>query len=146
MKGLCGTMAGVDYEAIIRHYLIELWKLGNLSIIDEVTTPGYARYTAPGAPPLDRAGQKARVAAFRESFPDLDFTPEAFVIQGDTVAFRLLGKATHRGTFQGMAPTGRPVNIVSIDIVRFENDKMAEHWGARDDWAILRQLGATLAP
>jgi predicted ester cyclase len=85
------------------------------------------------------------VAAFRAAFPDLEFIPEAFVIQGDTVAFRLLGRATHHGSFQGIAPTRRPVTIVSIDIVRFEGDKMAEHWGARDDWALLKQIGARLA-
>jgi hypothetical protein len=145
MKGWRGMMTGIDYEAIIRRYLIELWKLGNLNIIDEVTTPSYARYIAPGAPPLDREGQKARVAAFRAAFPDLEFIPETFVIQGDTVAFRLVGRATHHGSFQGIAPTRRPVTIVSIDIVRFEGDKMAEHWGARDDWAILKQIGARLA-
>jgi predicted ester cyclase len=71
--------------------------------------------------------------------------PQAFVVQGEMVAFRVVGTATHRGTFQGIAPTGRAVTMVSIDIVRFEGDRMAEHWGARDDWAILQQLGARLA-
>jgi predicted ester cyclase len=56
-----------------------------------------------------------------------------------------VGTATHRGPFQGIAPTGRPVTIVSMDLVRFEGEKMAEHWGARDDWSILRQIGARLA-
>ncbi|HEV2237489.1 MAG TPA: ester cyclase [Ktedonobacterales bacterium] len=137
--------AGPDYEAILRRYIRELWQRGNLAIIDELTTPDYKRYAAPGAPPLDRAGHKERVVAFREAFPDLAWAPQAFVIQGVMVAFHLVGTATHRGTFQGVAATGRPVTMVSIDIVRFDGDKMAEHWGARDDWSILRQLGARLA-
>jgi predicted ester cyclase len=145
MKGWPEPMAGPDFEAILRRYITELWQRGNLSIVDEVTTPDYKRFIAPGAPPLDREGQKARVAAFREAFPDLVWSPEAFVIQGETVAFRLVGSATHRGTFQGVAATGRPVTFVSIDVVRFAGDKLAEHWGVRDDWAILRQIGARLA-
>jgi predicted ester cyclase len=138
-------LSGVEYEAIIRRYLYELWSQGNLSIIDEVTTPAYVRHTTPGALPLDREGQEARALALRAAFPDLEIVPEAFVPQGDTIAFRMVGTATHRGPFQGLEPTGRRVTMAFIDIVRFEGDKMAEHWGVRDDWAISRQLGATLA-
>jgi hypothetical protein len=138
-------MPDIDYEAIIRRYLHELWNRGNLGIIDEATTTTYLRHTAPGAPPLDREGQKARATVLRSAFPDLDIVPEAFVTQGDMVAFRMVGTATHLGPFQGLAPTGRRVMMAFIDIVRFEGDRMAEHWGVRDDWAILRQLGATLA-
>ena len=62
-------MAVIDYETIIRRYLRELWLVGNLCVIDEVTVPNYMRHTSPGTPPLDREGQKARVLVFTLSLP-----------------------------------------------------------------------------
>ena len=41
----------------------------------------------------------------------------------------------------GIPPTGRQVAYDYVHIVRFENGRVVEHWGVRDDMTLMRQLG-----
>jgi predicted ester cyclase len=41
----------------------------------------------------------------------------------------------------GIPPTGKRVQVSSIDIIRFEDGKAAEHWGETDVMAMMQQLG-----
>ena len=43
----------------------------------------------------------------------------------------------------GMPPSGRPVEVRLIDIMRFDDAGLiAEHWGVVDMLSLLQQLGA----
>jgi predicted ester cyclase len=39
-------------------------------------------------------------------------------------------------------PTGKPIAIDVIDICRYADGKLVEHWGVPDRMAILEQIGA----
>ena len=69
----------------------------------------------------------------REGFPDLRITVEDVVAEGDRVAARVVMRGTHRGEFQGIAPTGKRVEVKAIDMFRISNGKIVEHWGHADD-------------
>jgi len=49
---------------------------------------------------------------------------------------------THEGEFQGIAATGRKVEVRGVQIGRFENAQIVERWGSTDELAIMSQLGA----
>jgi predicted ester cyclase len=78
---------------------------------------------------------------FRSAFPDLHVEIEDVVAEGDTVATRVTMTATHRGAFLGVAPTGRRVRYEGMDILRFREGKMVEHWTVTDDLGLMQQLG-----
>ena len=82
----------------------------------------------------------------RTAFPDLRFTIEELVAEGDMVAGRLTMSGTHEGPLMGMPPTGRPVRQDHMHCVRFEGGKAVEHWGVRDDLGMMRQLGVVAGP
>jgi steroid delta-isomerase-like uncharacterized protein len=69
----------------------------------------------------------------REGFPDLGITIEDVMAEGDRVAARIVMRGTHRGEFQGIAPTGKPVEVKAMDMFRIANGKIVEHWGHADD-------------
>ena len=69
----------------------------------------------------------------REGFPDLGITIEDVIAEGDRVAARVVMRGTHRGEFQGIAPTGKPVEVKAMDMFRIANGKIVEHWGHADD-------------
>lgn len=69
----------------------------------------------------------------REGFPDLSITVEDVMAEGDRVAARVTMRGTHRGEFQGIAPTGKSVEVKAIDMFRISNGKIVEHWGHADD-------------
>ncbi|MFG2639558.1 ester cyclase [Streptomyces sp. NPDC048370] len=78
--------------------------------------------------------------AMWEGFPDLKITVEDMFGVDDKVAVRVHFEGTHRGTFQGVEATGRPVSFRSIEIYRVEGDKVAEEWVAPDMIGLMRQI------
>jgi steroid delta-isomerase-like uncharacterized protein len=64
------------------------------------------------------------------------------VSEGDRVTTYKTFNGTHQGEFMGVPATGRPVSIRVIDIVRFADGKITEHWNVVDVAGLLQQLGA----
>ena len=60
---------------------------------------------------------------------------------GERVAGRFTYRATHRGPFYGIAPTGRPIEMRSIDIWRVQDGEFAEHWDELNYLEVFQQLG-----
>ena len=113
---------------------------GDLTVADEVCDEKLiehqylTRTDLPGPQIL-----KAQIEDARRSIKDLKFTIEALVESGDTVWAR--GKAS------GVDPrSGKPVTIDVMDVCRFANGKLVEHWGVPDRFALLHQLGALPPP
>ena len=48
---------------------------------------------------------------------------------------------THRGTFLGVAATGREVQFETVDAIRVHNGKITEHWGVANLYSLMKQLG-----
>jgi steroid delta-isomerase-like uncharacterized protein len=74
------------------------------------------------------------------SFPDAHVEVDTLVADEDhvAVAYRLIG--TQLGPFQGVAPTGRKIEVRALQIARFENGMLTERWGNTDEAAIHAQL------
>jgi steroid delta-isomerase-like uncharacterized protein len=58
-----------------------------------------------------RAGVRARAETLLSAFPDLRLERLELVVDGDHHADRWRLSGTHRGSFLGIAPTGRAVSI-----------------------------------
>jgi len=102
---------------------------------------------APGArsPAPTGAEQEQRIIDFQAAFPDLHFTIEDLVAEGDRVVFRATMRGTHQGLFRDIAPTGRPIAVAVLDIVRVADGAFAEQWGGPDLLDLLQQLGAVVS-
>jgi predicted SnoaL-like aldol condensation-catalyzing enzyme len=72
---------------------------------------------------------KQTFAEARAGLPDLSITIEDVMVEGDRVAARVVMRGTHRGEFQGIAPTGKRVEVRAIDMFRISDGKIVEHWG-----------------
>jgi steroid delta-isomerase-like uncharacterized protein len=88
-----------------------------------------------------RESNRAFWAAFFTAFPDLTATMDDLVIAGDKVVGRFTYRGTHRGPLLGIPPTGRPVEMHSIDIWRVADSQFAEHWDELNLLEVFQQLG-----
>lgn len=79
----------------------------------------------------------------REAFPDWNEHVDDIIADGDKVVIRFTSTGTHRGTFQGVAPTGRKVSIREVAIYRLANGKIVEQWGQPDIAGLMQQLTQT---
>ncbi|MET4203084.1 ester cyclase [Bradyrhizobium sp. LA6.12] len=109
---------------------------GDLTDADEICAENLVEHEY--LSPTDIPGPqilKAQIEDARRSIRDLTLAVEAVVEAGDTVWAR--SKAT------GVDPrSGKPVAIDVMDICRFADGKLVEHWGVPDRFALLHQVGA----
>ena len=64
------------------------------------------------------------------------------VADKDHVAASFIYTGTHKGTYFGIAPTGRSLRFTSCDIFRVQDEHIVEHWGMGDIAGVLAQLRA----
>jgi len=72
--------------------------------------------------------------------PDMHFTIEDSIVDGDRVWVRVRGRGTNTGAFFG-PPSGQPVDITVFDQARVVDGRILEHWGMPDRFALLAQTG-----
>ncbi|MBI4301702.1 MAG: ester cyclase [Chloroflexi bacterium] len=75
------------------------------------------------------------------AFPDIKWTPERVMVHGDTVVVQAAFVGTHRGSFHGLAATGKQIRGRVATIRKFRGGKI-ERWTVYRDMAgFMRQLG-----
>ncbi|MBO0652893.1 ester cyclase [Streptomyces triculaminicus] len=79
------------------------------------------------------------------AFPDTRVTLEDVLVDSDRVVGRFTYRATHLGSLLGEEPTGRPVEMRSLDIWRVRDGMAVEHWDELNTVEFFTQLGL-LAP
>jgi steroid delta-isomerase-like uncharacterized protein len=81
------------------------------------------------------------MAAFHTAFPDLHFTIEDMVAEGDEVVVRWSLRGTRLGNYQGRPPTGKPVSVTGISPFRLADGKIQEITVSMDRLGLSQQLG-----
>jgi steroid delta-isomerase-like uncharacterized protein len=131
-------MSTTPNKRIIERRVEEIWNQGNPATIDELIAPNLIS----NGQPIGREGFRQFVNAVRAAFPDIHFTVEDTVVEGDKVVIRYTGRGTHQGAFAGIPATGKQVQFPGIDLFRIANGQMAEEWLMYDQLGLLQQIGA----
>ena len=126
----------------------DVWNSGDLDRLDDLVAPDVVHhdpYDPNGADGLE--GLKRTIADYRAAFPDVRFTVEDQVAEGDKVVTRWRSTGTHDGEWMGRPPTGRRTVVTGIAIERFEDGRIVESWRNYDVLGMLQSIGAiTPAP
>jgi len=104
------------------------------------------RHHGLGPEPVDQAGNRAFYEAFWAAFPHSRLTVDDVLAEGDQLAVRFRLTGEHRGTFMGVAPTGRAFVLTGQTMLRFREGRVVERWTTSDLLGLLAQLGAVPAP
>ena len=134
-------MVGEENKALVRLFSEEFWNKGNLAAADELMAAN-ATIVLPARGQVGLTDFKAFAVSLRSAFPDWCATTDELVAEGARVAERWTGQGTHRGEFQGIAPTGRQVIVPGTVFYRLASGKITEFRGLFDGVALLHQLGA----
>jgi steroid delta-isomerase-like uncharacterized protein len=126
----------------VRRLFEEVWNKGYVPVADELFAPTYTHHDS-STPDVGRGpeSEKKRVTLYRNAFPDIRFTIEDMLAEGETVVARWSCRGTHKGELNGIAPTGKQFNINGISIARFTNGKMFEGFINWDALGLMQQLG-----
>ena len=119
---------------------------GDLDTADHVIASNWVNHD-PTMPPLQGyEGFKQLNMLFRSAFPGFHLEIEDILAEGDKVAGRIRFRATNTGSFQGMPPTGKAVDVTGTGIFRVVNGKVTDNWVNFDMLSLLQQLGVIPAP
>lgn len=114
---------------------------GKVDMVDTYLAENFVDHEAmPPGIPEGRAGCQAFFTMYLAAFPDTKVTIDDMISQDDKVVARQTWTGTNKGEFMGMPATGNKVSFTVIDIIRFENGKAVEHWGAWDQGTMMMQL------
>lgn len=133
-----------DGTGLINRFYEEVLVGGRIDVVDQLSTEDFVDHEQglPGQPP-GRDGVKFFISAMREAFPDIRTkTIEPTLVDGDLEAAHVVLTGTHKGELMGVPATNRSVEFETLDIIRVEGGKVAEHWGVTDVMSLMQQLGA----
>jgi predicted ester cyclase len=119
----------------------EYFSNGTSSKYGDVMTEDYIEHTpVPGQKP-GLAGITEEFEKFRIAYPDAKFEVKDIILQNDKAAVLLRLTGTNTGEYFGMKPTGKKIDIMGVDYLKFRGDKASEHWGFVEEIKLMGQLG-----
>jgi steroid delta-isomerase-like uncharacterized protein len=139
-------MSPEQNKTIVREVFEQGFNHGNLEPADRFVAENVLDHSIMPVPFKGREAIRQRFLMQRRSFPDLHFTFEDMVAEGDRVVWRWTLRGTDQGGFMGRPPTGRAVTVPGVNLQRLEDGLIVEHWSFPDLLGMLRQLGVIPAP
>ena len=124
---------------------VERINQGDLTVIDELCAPNHVSHNAQNTTHGPEE-YKQSYALLLTAFPDLHFTIEDQLAEGDSVATRFTWSGTHEGAFMGIPPTGKHVTTTGMSISHWVGGKNNEVWINNDSLGLLQQLGVIPTP
>ena len=134
-------MSTEDNKVAVRRFYEEIINKKNVTALEVFINTNCLDHALPAGIPTGIEGSKQFISMFLMAFPDLHFTVEDMIAEGDKVVARLTIQGTQTGSFLGISPTGRHATIGCIDINRMSDGKSMEHWLEMDTLGLLQQLG-----
>jgi predicted ester cyclase len=132
-----------DAASLLRRWFDEVWNEGNEATIDELF-PADGVIWGVGRPEAASHGPaefKAFYRTFRGACPDIHFTMEHVVQEGDTAFARWTATLTHTGEGLGMPPTNRKMKLSGMSELKTRDGKIIVGWNVWDQVGMARELG-----
>jgi steroid delta-isomerase-like uncharacterized protein len=131
---------------LIRRFYEEVLGQGNIELIGELVTDDVVDHEPFPGQPDGIEGVRQFAEMMSSAFSDVRATIGPSLESGELASAHVTLTGRHTGEFMGVPATDKQFEIESIDIIRFENGKCAEHWGVTDNMALMQQIGAIPEP
>jgi steroid delta-isomerase-like uncharacterized protein len=137
-----------ENKTLAHRFHMDIFQQGNLAAVDQLIGPDFV-WHAPATPPewaQGPEGVRRAAADLRTAYPDLNFTHEDTLSEGDRVMIRWIMRGTHNGPLMSIPATGKPVTVAGIDVFRIAGGKIVELWQYWDQLGMQQQLGVIPLP
>jgi predicted ester cyclase len=134
----------IEKQKEIATRYIHAFNTDDWDTVREVVAPNFTFHHPMGG--TVKAGPEGMVgvwADFKASLPDSWHPIPIMITEGDFLAVLLPTYGNFTGKpYHGVPPTGKWIEYGMINIVRFENEKIAENWFGMDPLVEQQQMGA----
>ena len=140
-------MSAEQNKSIIRRWVEQGWNQGKVAVVDELYAADVVQHDPSSPVSVNSADAlKQYVAGFRSAMPDLQFSIDDLLAEGDKVLWRFTSRGTHNGPLMGIPATGRSANVTGMVLFRLANNKIVEVWVNFDTLGMLQQIGVIPMP
>ena len=135
-----------DPKQLINRFVNELWNERHFDVADAIFATNCVTHQLRSGVPVDAVPRgpeaiKEHVAGWIASFPDLSFSIEQMLSEGDRVVTQLLMEGTHQGAWLGIPASGKKMQIRMFTIHRVLQSKIVEDWVLVESLGVFQQLG-----
>jgi steroid delta-isomerase-like uncharacterized protein len=133
-------------KRIVLKFIEELWNKRRLELAHELFDENCITHQLrvgndPAGAPRGPEAMKRHVADWLASFPDIHFTVEQMLAEGDRVMTQCHALATHSATWLGIPATGKAIKIQMFMVHRIARGRIVEDWVLVDSLGVFQQLG-----
>jgi len=128
-------------QDIVRRLFEEGLNHDRSAVIEQLVALEYVSETGERGP----SAFKQVMSRLHTAFPDLSYTVDDILGEGDKVAVRWHWTGTHRGPFRGIAPTERSVTNTGAAIFRVQNGQIIASALETDRLGFLQSIGVVPA-
>jgi steroid delta-isomerase-like uncharacterized protein len=128
-------------KAISRQMIEEIWSQGNLELFEKTIPSGVGVHDPSNREVSGLEVVRQLFDMYQTAFPDLQFTVEDQVAEGDMVVTRWTARGTHLGTLRGIPPTGQKVTVTGMTMEKYCDGQPHESWMNWDGLGLMQQLG-----
>ena len=139
-------MSTNDNKNVIKTFIEDVINQGRLEQADDIVMDDFVELDPLPGQAQGREGLKEMIRHMRSAFPDIRWTIDEMVAEGNKVLTRFTWSGTHQGTFLGVPATGRRITVKGMVIDRLEAGKMADSRILMDTLGMMQQLGALPVP
>jgi hypothetical protein len=141
-------MSAKEIKALERRAFKE-WNKGKaatMAEIDEIFATSVVFHSSIEKDVYGLKEYKQYFSALYDAFPDVHWTLDDLVAEGEKVVVRYTLTGTHKGEYMGVPSTNKKVAFWGIGIDRFAGGKIVEEWARYDTLDFMQQLGAIPEP
>jgi steroid delta-isomerase-like uncharacterized protein len=143
-------MPNESNKAIVRRWYDEFWNAGKLEVADELLHPNYVYQDGYGAGAPSVAANKEGHAIWHRILPDLHFTIEDMIEEGEAVVVRWIAPCSHQGDWQteiGTIPaSGKATTTPGTSSFYLREGKIIRDVNHIDFVSLMAQIGVQVQP
>jgi steroid delta-isomerase-like uncharacterized protein len=123
-------------------YIIEVVNNRKLTLIQEIYSADYVFHGMVGAEmhTIKDSSLFYFLTNLFKAFPDLHYSIDNAIAEGDMVALSLTGRATHKAEFLGYPASNKKIQFKEMFFFKIQNGKISEGWGVVDIDGVKRQI------
>lgn len=133
----------VDNKAIVRRLYEEVWNKRKFEFMNVLVSPSHALHgpSFSGSSIGPEAYTQVMIL-YTVGYPDLRFSIEEMIAEGEKVVCYWTITGTHKGEFMGIPATGKKISVDGITIHHVTKGKIMDSYVSMDMLGMMQQLGA----
>lgn len=127
---------------VVRQMIDRVLNGRDLAALDEFVAEDFVELDPFPGQGKGREGLREVMAGLITTFPDMQWSVQEQVSEGDKVVTRFTWTGTHSADFGGVPASGRTVSVKGVVIDRLRDGLLVDSRMLTDDLGMMRQLGA----